>query len=102
MSGCQSRRRGGGTWCASGSLGRRGSRELSQSRCGIAAAAAHHYRVDKTIEKDRTYTSIDELDRKDRMTELARLISGRRVTQASLETAKEMLESYQNSKKEKK
>jgi DNA repair protein RecN (Recombination protein N) len=67
----------------------------------IASAAAHHYRVDKTIEKDRTYTSIDELDRKERMTELARLISGRRVTQASLETAKEMLEAYQQSRKKK-
>ncbi len=68
----------------------------------IASAATHHYRVDKTTHKNRTYTSINELDQEERPMELARLISGSRVTQTSLETAKEMLESHQNNPNEKK
>jgi DNA repair protein RecN (Recombination protein N) len=60
----------------------------------IAAAASHHFRVEKAIEKDRTFTTIANLPRSERPAEIARLISGSRVTQASLGAAREMLDLY--------
>jgi DNA repair protein RecN (Recombination protein N) len=58
----------------------------------IASTAAHHFRVEKTVEKDRTFTLAHRLGREDRVTEIARLIAGSRLTEASLGTAREMLD----------
>ena len=58
----------------------------------IASSASHHFRVEKKIERDRTFTLVSNLGREDRVTEIARLISGSRVTDASLGTAREMLD----------
>ncbi len=57
----------------------------------IASFAAHHYRIDKKIEKDRTYTTVRMLKFEERVGEVARLISGSRITQISLQNAREML-----------
>jgi DNA repair protein RecN (Recombination protein N) len=65
----------------------------------IASSASHHYRVEKRVEKDRTYTQAAALDREERVTEIARLISGSRLTSASVETAREMLDRYPEGKK---
>ncbi len=58
----------------------------------IASAAAHHFRVDKRVEKERTFTGANKLDREDRVEEIARLIAGSRLTEASRQIAREMLE----------
>ena len=58
----------------------------------IASSAAHHFRVEKKIEKERTYTLVESLGREDRVTEIARLIAGSRLTDASLVIAREMLD----------
>ena len=42
----------------------------------IAAAADYQYLVAKEIREDRTYTSVTELNREERIQELARMISG--------------------------
>ena len=60
----------------------------------IACAAAHHFRVDKKVEKERTFTLVEGLSREDRVTEIARLVAGSRLTEASLGTAREMLDRY--------
>ena len=60
----------------------------------IASAAAHHFRVDKKVEKERTFTLVESLSREDRVTEIARLVAGSRLTEASLGTAREMLDRY--------
>jgi DNA repair protein RecN (Recombination protein N) len=58
----------------------------------IASTAGHHFRVEKKIEKQRTFTLAKRLGRDERVTEIARLISGSRLTDASLEIAREMLD----------
>jgi len=57
----------------------------------IAAAAAHQFRIDKKFERERTYTSVQKLKTGERVEEIARLISGAKVSEASLQTAREML-----------
>jgi len=58
----------------------------------IASAASHHFRIEKKTEKDRTYTLVRKLKDKDRPEEIARLIAGTRLTEASLQMARELLE----------
>jgi DNA repair protein RecN (Recombination protein N) len=58
----------------------------------IASSAAHHFQVEKKIEKDRTFTMVRSLAREGRVTEIARLVAGSRLTNASLEIAREMLD----------
>jgi DNA repair protein RecN (Recombination protein N) len=57
----------------------------------IATFAPHHYRIDKKIEKDRTYTRMAKLEPEERAEEIARLISGSQMTPAAIQTAREML-----------
>jgi DNA repair protein RecN (Recombination protein N) len=57
----------------------------------IASFAAHHYRIEKRVEKDRTFTTVARLDFDQRVEEIARLVSGSRVTPTSLQHAREML-----------
>jgi DNA repair protein RecN (Recombination protein N) len=57
----------------------------------IASFAPHHYRIEKKMEKERTYTTVKELAFEERVTEISRLLSGSRITPTSLQNAKEML-----------
>jgi DNA repair protein RecN (Recombination protein N) len=57
----------------------------------IASAAAHHFNVDKRVEKERTFTGVRQLGPDERVEEIARLIAGSRLTEASREIAREML-----------
>jgi DNA repair protein RecN (Recombination protein N) len=57
----------------------------------IASFASHHYRIEKKIEKERTFTSMKKLDFEDRVEEIARLMSGSRITELTLENARDML-----------
>jgi DNA repair protein RecN (Recombination protein N) len=58
----------------------------------IASAATHHFRVDKRVEKERTFTTAEKLGREERVEEIARLFSGSRLTEASRQIAGEMLD----------
>jgi len=58
----------------------------------IASAAAHHFHVDKRVENKRTYTGSRKLEHEDRVEEIARLIAGSRLTDASRQIAREMLD----------
>ena len=59
----------------------------------IAAFAQSHLLIEKQVEEGRTFTHIRELDEQQRTQELARIISGDRITDTSLANAKEMLHS---------
>lgn len=61
----------------------------------IASFAPHHYRVDKRVDRDRTYTTIEELTFPQRVEELSRLLAGSRTTASSLQTAEDMLRHHQ-------
>ena len=57
----------------------------------VAAYGTHHSRIYKTVEQDRTYTHVEELDREQRVEELARITAGENITDIALENAREML-----------
>lgn len=59
----------------------------------VAACAAHHYRIYKTVEDGRTFTRVEELTRPQRVQELARIMVGENITDSALKSAEEMLES---------
>jgi DNA repair protein RecN (Recombination protein N) len=57
----------------------------------IASFAVHHYRIEKRVEKDRTFTTVKRLSFEERVEEIARLMSGSRISELSLKNAREML-----------
>ncbi len=58
----------------------------------IASFATHHYRIDKKVEKERTFTTVKKLSFEERVTEIARLLAGSRITETTLKNAREMLD----------
>jgi len=57
----------------------------------IAKFGQQHYRISKHVAKGRTRTSIHLLNDEDRYEEIARMLGGEKITQATLEHAREML-----------
>jgi DNA repair protein RecN (Recombination protein N) len=57
----------------------------------IASFAPHHYRIEKKVARERTFTTVQELGFEERVAEISRLLSGSRTTEASLQNAREML-----------
>jgi DNA repair protein RecN (Recombination protein N) len=57
----------------------------------IAGFADCHFAVEKNESKNRTSTSIHKLSDQERVREVARLLSGEKVTEASLNGAKELI-----------
>ena len=58
----------------------------------IACYAHYHYQVEKIEEGDRTVTRINKLDQNSHIEEIATLMSGESVTQASLDNARQMVD----------
>jgi DNA repair protein RecN (Recombination protein N) len=58
----------------------------------IASFAPQHFRIEKTVAGERTFTTVQELGFEERVKEIARLLSGSRITPTSLQNAKEMLQ----------
>ena len=58
----------------------------------IAKFGDRHYRISKYVSGGRTRTSIGLLSDEDRHKEIARMLGGEKITQATLEHAREMLE----------
>ena len=59
----------------------------------IAAFGDHHFRIQKTSDETSTYTSVAALDEEETIAELARLLGGETITQTTLASARELLES---------
>ena len=59
----------------------------------IAKFADQHYRISKHVSKGRTRTTITPLNREDRYREIARMLGGEKITQTTLDHAREMLKS---------
>lgn len=57
----------------------------------IAALAHEHLLIQKHVQEGRTYTQITSLDEAGRVQELARMISGDKITELTLANAREML-----------
>jgi DNA repair protein RecN (Recombination protein N) len=57
----------------------------------IAALGDSHYVVSKQENKGRTITNVQQLDQKQRVDELARMLGGSKVTETTVKHAKEML-----------
>lgn len=57
----------------------------------IASFATHHYKIDKKVNKERTFTKVKKLPFEERVTEIARLLAGSRITATTLKNAREML-----------
>ncbi len=58
----------------------------------VAAHGTMHYYVYKEDEEDSTITHIKLLDNKERLREVARLLSGNEITRASLDNARELID----------
>lgn len=57
----------------------------------VASISNNHLKISKSVTDGRTKAHIEELFNKDRVLEIAEMISGDRVTDASINTAKELL-----------
>ena len=58
----------------------------------IAGLADHHYAIEKVEKGDRVSSSIQKLNVKERITEVAKLLSGEKITESSLKSAKELID----------
>jgi DNA repair protein RecN (Recombination protein N) len=58
----------------------------------VAAFADHHFRVEKRISDGRTVTFVSPLSGESRVGEMARMLGGARVTEKTLEHAREMID----------
>ena len=66
----------------------------------IASMADNHFLIEKTYKDEKTLTNIAHLDNQDIIDEISRLIAGTKVTEATINAAKEMKEMAQNLKNE--
>jgi len=57
----------------------------------IAGLADAHYVVEKKGEGRRTVTRVRRLELEERVTEVAKLLSGEEVTQAGIDSARELM-----------
>ncbi len=58
----------------------------------VASKAAHHWQVSKAASKQSTASTIIELTGEDKVTEIARMISGENLSEQSMAHAREMLQ----------
>jgi DNA repair protein RecN (Recombination protein N) len=57
----------------------------------ISSASQSHFKIEKKSDGKITYSSITKLGRKERIEEIARLLSGKDITETSLRNAEEMI-----------
>ena len=58
----------------------------------IAAKGNHHYKVYKFDQNDQTFTSIKKLSERERVEEIAQMLSGENYSATAMETARELLQ----------
>jgi DNA repair protein RecN (Recombination protein N) len=57
----------------------------------VAALANHHFVVEKELQEDRTVIKVRELNKAEKVEELARMLAGEKITKTARQHAKEML-----------
>lgn len=57
----------------------------------VACMADSHYLIQKTVQGDRTFTSVEDVRDSDRVRELARMLGGVEVTETTMNHAREMI-----------
>jgi DNA repair protein RecN (Recombination protein N) len=57
----------------------------------VAAFADRHFRVEKRVDGERTFTSLVQLDEEERVAEMARMLGGARLTDRTMEHARELI-----------
>jgi len=57
----------------------------------IASKGSHHYRVSKEETQKGTTSQMQELNKDERITEIAQMLSGSEITEAAIENAKQLL-----------
>jgi DNA repair protein RecN (Recombination protein N) len=62
----------------------------------IASISKNHYLIEKKVVDGNTYSTVRKLDKENRIYEIARLLSGMKITDKSLNNAKELIESNNN------
>jgi len=62
----------------------------------IAALANSHYVVEKEMAKGRTFTKVRKLDEKEKVSEVARMLGGIKVTDQARRHAEEMIKAHQS------
>lgn len=63
----------------------------------VAAMADYQYFIEKMVSQGRTQTHVFQLDTKERVTEIARMLSGAEITELTVEHAQELLDLAKNS-----
>ena|SRR3990167_2119979 len=58
----------------------------------VASQSHHHILVEKSYQQNQTFTCIRALTQKERTTEIARMLGGEKITQKTLEHARELVE----------
>ena len=58
----------------------------------IASLAEHHFSIEKIAQNNRVISSIKKLPHSERIAEIARLLSGEKITEASLKSARELID----------
>lgn len=58
----------------------------------IAKFGDHHFKISKHVEQGRTITNIDPLGNEERIKEIARMLGGVEITRATIDHAREMLD----------
>ena len=57
----------------------------------VAAKGNHHFRVMKKVENDKTITFLEVLNQNSRIEEIAKMLSGNRVTKTAIQHAKQLM-----------
>jgi DNA repair protein RecN (Recombination protein N) len=58
----------------------------------IASLAEHHFSIEKVTQNERVISLIKKLPKSERITEIARLLSGEKITEASIKSARELID----------
>lgn len=57
----------------------------------VAALGDHHYAIEKLVRQDKTQIKVRELNKNERVTEIARLMSGEHISESSRQHAQKLL-----------
>lgn len=60
----------------------------------IAAKGDHNYRIYKESDDSETFAYVEEITGEDKLMEIARLLGGTKITKATIENARELIESH--------
>ena len=58
----------------------------------VAAFADNHFKIEKSVKDDKTFSTVSKLNDQERISELARIMSGEKITNSALMAASELIE----------